>query len=315
MLTKNKRSEFVHGNKRKAADWKKWLFYGCLIVLPLAQFLLMYVYVNFNSFVMAFSNYDDNTQRWVWAGFTHFKDLFYDIGRLPALKYGFKNSFSVWLIDIFVTVPLGIIFAYYIYKKFPASKLFRIMLFLPSILSANLLMIIFKYYADAFLPKVINQIFGTKLFGLLSVPKTTFPTLLIFNVFLGFGVSVLMYTGAMSNISESVTEAAELDGVNTLQELIFIVLPQMVGTISVFIITGIAGMFTNQLNLWSIYHVTADFSIQTIGYYLYCNIFKAGSSFSLYPYNAALGVLITLIIVPVILGARKLIKKIDPMED
>jgi len=315
MMVNNQRVNYTNIKVHKKVDWKKWLFFACLVALPLAQFLLMYVYVNFNSFIMAFSNYDDVKQNWVWAGFSHFKDLFYDISRLPALKYGFKNSLFVWIIDVLVTVPLGIIFAYYIYKKFPAFKFFRIVLFLPSILSANLLMIIFKYYADAFLPKVINKIFGTHLFGFLSTTKTIFPTLLIFNVFLSFGVSVLMYTGAMSSISESVTEAAELDGVNTFQELVLIVLPQILGTVSVFIVTGIAGMFTNQLNLWSIYHVTADFSIQTIGYYLYCNIYKAGQSFSQYPYNAALGVLITVIVAPIILIARKLIKKIDPMEE
>lgn len=295
--------------------WRKWLFYSCLIFLPLLQFAVMYVYVNFNSLIMAFRSYDIDTNRWSWVWFENFKDLFYDMGRLPALRAGFANSIIVWILGLVITLPLGIIFAYYIYKKYCGYKVFRVLLFLPSIISASVLMIIFKYYADTFLPAVVNKIFHTDYFGFLSDKKTQFSAIVVYNIFIGFGVSVLMYTGSMNNISESVIEAGRLDGVNTLQELIFIVLPQILGTVSVFVITGVSGIFVNQLNLFSIYHVHADTDLYTIGYFLYRNIFLAGESYAAYPYNAALGVLVTLIIAPIIFGLKIFFKKVDPMEN
>ena len=59
-----------------SGKWKKWLFYGCLIVLPLLQFAVMYVGVNFNSLIMAFRIYDFETDHWGWVGFQNFKDIF-----------------------------------------------------------------------------------------------------------------------------------------------------------------------------------------------------------------------------------------------
>lgn len=295
--------------------WRKWLFYGALIILPLLQFAIMYVYVNFNSLIMAFRSYDVETNRWSWIWFENFKDIFYDIGRLPTLKAGFSNSILTWLIGLVTSLPLSIIFAYYMYKKCWGYKVFRVLLFVPSIISASILMIIFKYYADTFLPSMINRIFNTDYFGFLSDKKTQFASIVTYNIFIGFGVSVLMYTGSMNNISESVIEAGTLDGVNTFQELVFIVLPQILGTISVFVITGVSGIFVNQLNLYSIYHVHADTELYTIGYFLYRNIFLAGESYAAYPYNAALGVLVTLIVAPVIFGLKIFFKKVDPMEN
>lgn len=303
-----------HFGTNKKINWKKWLFYAVLVVPALLQFLVMYVFVNFDSIVMAFQTYDIDANKWNYAGLANFKALLSDLKRLPELKRAFSNSFTAWIVTTVVSIPLGLLFAFYIYKKGFLHDFFRVMLFLPSIVSASILTIIFKYYADTAIPTVINKIFGTNLFGLLSDINTQFSTLLIFNIFIGFGINVLMYTGAMKNLSEEVIEAAKIDGVNLFQEFLLIVLPQIVGTVSVFITTGIAGIFVNQLNLYSIYHAHADSRIYTIGYYLYKNI-QTASSYASYPYNAALGLMISAIVIPSILIVRKLLKKIDPLED
>lgn len=290
----------------------QWVFYACLIALPLLQFVVLYVVVNFNSLTMAFKSYNMDTG-WSWVGFENFKTLFQDFGSNPEIKFAFRNSLIAWAVTTVVTVPLALFFAYYIAQKFFMSKFFRIMLFLPSIISASILTIMFKYYADGFIPSVINNIFGTKMMGLISQKETIFPTLLAFNIFISFGVSVLMYTGTMKSIPSEIFESARLDGASSMGIFFKIVLPQMVGTISVFIISGIAGMFVTQLNLFSIFHVHAETETITVGYLIYRNIYLAGESYATYPYNAALGVFITIIVAPFIVLARKLVTKFDPM--
>lgn len=297
--------------KKKLKDWKGELFYWCLIALPLLQFLIMYVYVNFNSITMAFQTYDGITDKWSWVGFQQFEFVFRDIAKPGVLQVAIKNSLVSWLLG-YIGLPFGLLFAYYIYKKFPGGCFFRVILFLPSILSMNILMIIFKFYANDFLPTIINSIFKTSLPGFLSDPNYQFPSIMIFNIFMGFGLSVLMYTGAMTTISQSVIEAGQLDGVNALQEFGLLVLPQIVGTVSVFIVTGIAGIFTNQMNLYSLYFEAAEMHLYTVGYYLYRNVQQA-SSYAEYPYYAALGLLITAVIAPIVFGVRALFKKLDPM--
>ncbi|MBO5481498.1 MAG: sugar ABC transporter permease [Clostridia bacterium] len=306
--------EFIRKEKKKKGNWRNTLFFWCLIGPALLQFVVMYLFVNFNSLIMSVRAYDIESNTWYFYGFKNFESLFYDFSHLPELRYGIQNSFIAWSVSLVITLPLGLLFAYYIAKKFFGAGVFRVLLFLPQIISANILVIIFKYYADAFLPTVINDLFGTKLFGFLSQKDSQFPAILIFNIYIGFGTSVLMYTGAMNGISKSVLEAAELDGTNTLQEFILIVLPQIIGTVSVFVITGVTALFTNQLNLYSIYHKNADSHLYTVGYYMYREI-QSASSYASYPKMAALGIMITLVVAPLIICMRRLSKKLNPLED
>ena len=61
--------------KKKPFD-KKLLFCLCVIALPVLQFMLCYVYVNFNSFILAFTKYDKITDTTSFAGFDNFELVF-----------------------------------------------------------------------------------------------------------------------------------------------------------------------------------------------------------------------------------------------
>ena len=51
---------------------------------------------------------------------------------------------------------------------------------------------------------------------------TRFETILFFAIWAGFGSQVLMYTGAMSGISDSLTDAAKIDGMSAFCEFMHI---------------------------------------------------------------------------------------------
>ncbi len=59
-------------------------------------------------------------------------------------------------------------------------------------------------------------------------------TIMFYSIYVSFGPRVLVYSSAMSGISESIIESAELDGVNTWQELVHIVLPSIWSTFVTF---------------------------------------------------------------------------------
>ena len=45
----------------------KWIFYACMVALPLTHFAIFYIYVNFNSILMAFQTYDKATGSFVFG--------------------------------------------------------------------------------------------------------------------------------------------------------------------------------------------------------------------------------------------------------
>lgn len=296
---------------------KKWAFYGCIIALPLAQFLIMYVYVNINSFLLAFRQYDPNTKTWTSLNFENFKMLFTDPVIKGYLQYAVPNSLKAWVTKVLVGTTLALAFAYYVFRKGIGSKFFRIALFLPSIISATVLITIFKFYVDDFISELLKAPLKEFLPGypkrLYSNKLTQFGTVLFFNIFVGFGSNVLMYTSAMTSLSDSIFEAGKIDGVNAFQEFFLLVLPQIVGTISVFFITGLSAIFVDQLNLYAFANHQAKNYSYTVGYYLYRSIQQAGSNYQSYSIPAALGMLITVIVAPIVLLARWGLQKIDPL--
>ncbi len=301
---------------------KKNLFYYALVALPLLQFAIFYVYVNFNNILMAFKVYervDDIAGGFTiisrWSG----ENFPYVINALADKSFMFKNSITMFLVATFIEYPLALIFSFYIYKKYPASKLFKFVLFMPQIISSIVFGLLFKYIVnDVYLTIFPDGVTG----GLLGQSDTTtgWAVIVFYNVWISFGVNVLLFSGGMSGIDESLVEAAEIDGVNNVQEFVRITLPLIYDTIvSLFIIT-LASIFTNQMNLFTLYGAHArDYS--SLGYFMYLQaqasdiISKDPDLYFSYSQLAAMGVMLTLICVPITIGVKKLMTKYGPSEE
>ena len=120
-----------------------------------------------------------------------------------------------------------------------------------------------------------------------------------------------MYASAMTRIPVSVVEYAQLDGVNSLQEFCLITLPLIFDTISTFLIVGVAAIFTNQYNIYTLFYVQAGNNVASLGYHLYI-LTNLGSSEAQFPYAAALGLLCTFVAVPLTFGLRWFLGKVNP---
>lgn len=137
---------------------------------------------------------------------------------------------------------------------------------------------------------------------------------------IGFGTTVLIYSNSMGEISPEVTEAAHLDGANTLQEIFHIVLPSIYSNISVFIVTGLATIFVNQYNLFSFFKdgVTNG---GTLGYYIYLNVSSVAQDIAdpsnalVYHQFSALGLVLTAITIPITFLVRYLLRRFGPSTD
>ena len=293
-------------------DRKNLIFYCCMLAFPILQLSVFYIYVNFNSIVMSFQKFDVVTNKFSFNGFENYIQIFKDFKLLPELEHAIKNSFVVYIYTAIVGMVAGLLFAYYIFKKRFASTFFKVVLYSPAVISSVVIVTMFLMLVEDFLPAVINKIFGTHLIGFLNEDKMKFPTLIIYSLWIGLGTQILLYLGAMNNISDGVLEAAQLDGVSPIREFFSIVLPQIFPTITVFVCTGLSSIFINQLNLYTFYVRKADPELYTVGYYMYRKLVMS-TSFSNYPYVAAMGILVTLVTTPTVLLVRKLLNRVDPM--
>ena len=297
--------------KNKSIQKKKdLLFYILLLAWPITQFCVFYIGVNFNSILMAFQNYDMTTGKSTFVWFANFRELFYNLANDPLYITAIENSFKLWGVGLLVSMPIGLLFSYYIYKKRPLGAFFHVILFIPSIISSMVLALMYQYFTDLYLPNIINKIFDAQMQGMFTNLDTVFYAVILYGVWFGFGTSTLLYLGAMKGISESVVEAAKIDGANVWQEFFYVILPQIFSTISVFLVMGIAGIFVNQAALFEFFGPNVENRNYTVGYFLFV---RAYTSESMYNYLSAMGLTITVIVAPICIGLRKLFQKIDPM--
>ncbi len=292
------------------------LFYYGLFALPLLQFIVFYLGVNINSFLLAFKDItlDENLHYVNTWSFNGFRDAF-DFLSTDLFSSIVQTSFWSYLIMTAVSVPLGLLFAYYIAKKFIGCGFFRIFLFLPSILSSIVMVTLYRYFVDSAMPAIFDDVFGGEHLSPLSgTTEKQYLTIIFYNIWVGFGVNVLMYANAMSAISPEIIEAAKLDGAIGFKEFWHIILPLVFPTLSVFLVVGIAGIFTNQLNLYSFYGSDPSVKFQTFGYYLYCQSNKYINDMSHYPMLSAFGLMMTAVAVPLTFLVRWLLNKYGPNE-
>lgn len=305
---------------------KRNLFFGCLIAPLLLQFSIFYVIVALKSFSMAFLRYESLGDGQVgyqtlFAGLDNFKKIFTYLGTNDNWKM-LTNSLLVYGLKLIVVMCGSILFSYYIYKRFALSGLFRVILFLPNIISGMVLVLLFRYLVD----DGIKALFHLKQ-GLISNPETRFGTVVFYGLWVGFGLQTLMFSTSMSGINDSVVESAQLDGVNTFQELFYITIPMIFPTIITFIVVGLAACFTDQLSLFTFYGRNVPYEMRTTGYFLYLEALDSGlmperpwselvpTGHLNYPEITAFGMMISLVMVPTTFFIKRALEKYGPRVD
>ncbi len=302
-------------NKRKA------LFSLIMLAIPILHFLVFYLYINLSSFSLAFKKYEIVEGTGLvssFAKFDNFKDAFNLL--FSASGWGkIKNSLIFESVNLFLVTPLTLIFAFYIYKKAFMGKFFKVMLFMPYILSEIIVATLYKYMTNNIIPYIMQSWFGVEIPQLLADAKTQMATAIVFNIIMWFGINSLIYSSAMEDVNISMSEAAQLDGANVAQEFIYVTVPTIFPTIVTLFIVALAAVFTDQFRMLSLFYYLPG-GLDNMGFYLYMQASRAdvipnGAADLTYGALSAMGLLLSFIVIPVTLVTRHLLNKYGPRAD
>lgn len=292
------------------------IFYWAILALPVLQFVIFYIGVNFNSILLSLQEIRVNVSGggyiYEWVGLNNFKESLHALFNEYELTQSFKNSLIAYVFGFIFGTGASLFFSFYIYKKRLLSGTFKVILFLPQIISSVAMVIVFKYFVENAYPSIVNALFGVEVEGLLADQHTAFGTILFYSIWASFGGGILMYLGAMNTISDSVVEAAQIDGITPFKEFFFITLPLIYPTFVTLFVAGLTGIFTNQMNLYTFYADGASKSFYLYGYYLFVN---TSLGLQQYPRMASMGILFTFVVAPITFVARKLLTKFGPSVD
>lgn len=301
--------------RSKRNKLKKNLFVYTLIAYPLILFLIFYVVVNFNSILLAFQTIDGSGKS--FAGLNNFKTFLSEMfGEGNLLSYSFINSIKMYFINLVVCMPLYIFFSYLLFKKCFLNKTVSFLVMIPSIMSGLVIALIFVNFigSNGPLTYIMEKTGrnGGKWLNLLYDEKYAFGTTLFYMIWLSFATSLIVYPTAMRGINPEVLESAKIDGIsNMFQELWYIILPLIYPTLTTFLITGFAAIFSTSGPLLEFYYTDAPDYVSNMGYYFTKMILVDGTEFS-YPKYAAGGIILTIIVAPLTILLKWALEKFGP---
>ena len=276
-----------------------------MLALPIIGLLVFYVYVNFNSICMAFKNIDHTQggiEYWTLENFVTIFDLIKKGTKDGSLLLYARNTIIYWLPGVIWSLPFSILLTYAFHKKMWGHKIFRILLYIPVIITPLALAGIFSNFIDVTgaLGYVLQNIFHvSRVPSWFQEAEYVIPSLVFYSWFFNMAGSYVIFSGAIANIDREIFEAAHMDGVSMWQELWYVCIPLMWPTISVTILGLVTGFFgasgailllaQNMEESWS------------LSYWIFDQVKYQGS----YYVPSALGLCFTLITFPISLIVKK----------
>lgn len=321
MIGENVNSQGKPRGKKNKLHRGEIIFIVAMLAIPTIQWCIFWLYVNVNSFRLAFI--DSITGAFSLA---NFRKLFADM----TTSYGVSvlgpviNTFKHWAVLYLLNFPLSFIIAYFLYKKIFAYKVFRVVFFLPSILTSIVLVTTYQQFLMPGGPidKILHWFGkGVPVGGYMDYASTATPVILIYTFWTGFGTNVILFGSAMARIPEEVIEAARLDGCKPSRELVSLILPLIWPTMSTMILLGLTSLFSTSghIMLFDPFGDNRN-NIFTLSYWIYKKVF-GGSEFgsvggdpAQFGYTSAVGLFFTVIWVPVILFLRWVMDRIPTVE-
>ena len=296
--------------KTKRLRQNVFLFF--FLLFPMLQFVVFYIGVNFNSFILAFQKIENGV--YVFNGFNTFGDVLKDIFVTGELTKAIKNSAIQFIFSLLI-IPINIMTAYGIFKKIPFSGFFKIMLFMPNMISS----LVFVACATYLIRDGFQIIFNNPDLRLLNtLEDSSFYTVLVFGLWMQFASGLVIYLGAMGSISQEVMEYGKIENLSTIKELWYVVIPLIFPTITTYLVVSFAGFFSNYGFFHSFFGGTASTGntpYDTLGYVFFVKILGDKVQASDYSYAAAGGLLFTAIVAPITLFTKSLLEKYGPSEE
>ena len=294
---------------------RKYIFIAELIIIPVINFIIFWVYVNFDTILLTFKRFDVPTASYVWRGFDGYISVFKSmiLGGDPGEFNAFVNSFRAILINVII-LPVTFVISYSFYKKIRFRKFFQVVFFLPNIISLVVLCMMVRHmFSSDFGPiaLVIEKITGHPTDWLGYNSDKMWGIITVFCIWAGLGGNTVILCGAMQRIPEDIIEAARLDGIGFLREAWSIVLPLVMPTVGVFMIGVVTSplSFTLQPMLIAV-NPGIDNKFMTIGWYIFTSVDTGGSGNMIQA--ATIGMMFSMLLLPVIIAVRKLVKKFTP---
>ncbi|WCF06644.1 sugar ABC transporter permease [Paenibacillus thiaminolyticus] len=224
---------------------RKEALVGWLFLLPeIVGMLLLNVFALGFSLYLSFTDWDllSGVSGIKFAGLQNYIHLFQD----PTIWKALYNNLVYTVLTVPLPIAIALVLAVIIHSKVYFKDYFKVVFFIPYISS---IIAVAAVWSILFHPSLgpINQFLMD--LGVsnppkwLVDPKTSLISVAIISAWAGLGYTIIIYMAGLSNISEELYEAAEIDGATGIKKFFNITIPLLRPTTFFLLITMLIGSF------------------------------------------------------------------------
>lgn len=301
--TTNKRNENTGLNYIK----KNWQLY---VVFMLPAFLLTFVfkYLPMGGILMAFKDY--NPRLGIlgseWVGIKHFSRF---ISSPDFVNY-LLNTLKLSVYGLLWGFPVPIILALLLnrIRSKNIKKNIQLVLYAPNFISVIVLCGMVFIFLSPIGP--INKMLGTNI-NFMTMPEAFRSIYIASGIWQGAGWASIMYTAALSNASQELTEAAIIDGADVLRQIWHVDIPAIKSIIVIQFILQAGNIMS--LGFEKAYALQTPMNISS-SEILPTYVYKLGLQMGDYSFSTAVGLFNSIINVILLLVVNGIVKQLNEGE-
>jgi raffinose/stachyose/melibiose transport system permease protein len=294
------------GNSGGSARRSKWLTIALFLLPALA---LYFVFVLFP--IVQAAHYS----LYKWNGLTPLTDFIglknYQVAlSSQQFQAAIGNNLFVIVLSLAIQIPFSLALAVMLNRRFRGRAMFRLLFFLPYVLSEAVTGIVFRLLLQphAFVDTGLSAVgLNVLIQDWLGDPNFVMVTMFVIISWKYFGFHMILMLAGLQGIPKELEEAALIDGADKRQAFRFVTLPLLGPTIRVSVFLSIIGA----LQLFDMIWVMTGGGPLNATNTMAISMFKAGFKGTQMGYGSALAVILFLFSLVVALGYQRFVLRRD----
>lgn len=281
-----------------------WQLY-VVFLLPALLITVIFKYIPMGGVLLAFKDYSamQGVLGSPWVGFKYFERF---LSSPDFMRY-LMNTLKVSLYGLLWGFPVPIILALLLnrIRRAGIKKNIQLLIYAPNFISVIVLCGMVRIFLSPVGP--VNQLLGTD-YNFMTMPEAFRTIYIASGIWQGAGWASILYTAALANTSQELTEAAIIDGANIFQQIKNVDLPAIKNIIVIQFILQAGNIMS--IGFEKAYALQTDLNLPA-SEILATYVYKMGLLNGDYGFSTAVGLFNSVINVILLLFVNKVVEKLN----
>ena len=218
--------------------------FNLLFIVPaLVLFLIFNLYPLLRTIQLSFFEWNGIDKDMLFIGFAQYKHIIFNN---PAFWKSMWNAAYITLLCLTLQNGLALLLAILVNRQIKGENIFRVIFFLPPVLSGIVVGLIWKFIYDGNFGILNTWLVALgfeqfKDFAWLSEIKSALSSVAVVHMWKGFGYGFIILLAGLQTIPNELYESAEVDGANKWQQFMNVTVPSMIPVFTMVSVLTVLG--------------------------------------------------------------------------